>query len=314
MPNYQLHLCGPPNPHPHLPAEGMPWSISFCIKCVGKSVTYRICPQWCTDSLDLSLTHGQVPDSLFEGYPPNGAGAIHAAPIRWGHHNAVPWEDTNPQMELTVIEDHNRVSLSQNIHGVPSPSDLLESSPPMIADDFSSLYGGSYTSSEVQDSCADVTSSPGEARSTTRPVETHRQDATTQEASQQSQQPSTKKQKDKVRKRVQRSEDCQHFTKICTLLKIPPGPKKALAYRSKCFISILGQDIDYIIVLVGVQALVERQEHDSDLQRQLEESEAEVAALREDLARVSAERTTGSRLGIKAGTALGGLDTDAIRQ
>lgn len=41
---------------------------------------------------------------------------------------------------------------------------------------------------------------------------------------------------------------------------------------------------------------MERQEHDSDLGHRLEESEAEVTALRKDLARVSAEITTGSRL------------------
>jgi hypothetical protein len=59
---------------------------------------------------------------------------------------------------------------------------------------------------------------------------------------------------------------------------------------------------------------VERQEHDSDLGHRLGESEAEVTALREDLARVSAERTTGSRLAIKANTAQSGLDTGATRQ
>jgi hypothetical protein len=277
-------------------------------------VTYRICPQWYTDLLALSLTHGQVPDSSFQGHPPNGVDAIHAAPTRWAHHNPVPWGYTNPQMELTVIENHNSLSLSQNIYGVSSSSDLLKSSPPMIADDFSSPYGGSYTPSEVQDDCADAISSPGEARSTASPIETQGKDATAQEASQRSQQPSTKKEKDKERKRVQRSEDVRHYTKICTLLNIPPGPKNALAYRSECFISIFGEGIDYIIVLLSVQALVERQEHGSDLRHRLEESEAEVAALREDLARVSAERTTGSRLAMKANTALGGLDTGATRQ
>jgi hypothetical protein len=57
-------------------------------------------------------------------------------------------------------------------------------------------------------------------------------------------------------------------------------------------ISILGGGIDYIIVLVSVEALVKRQEHDGhvDLRHRLEESEAEVAALREDLARISSER------------------------
>jgi len=139
-------------------------------------------------------------------------------------------------MELTVIKNHNTLSPSQNIHGVSSSSDILESSPSMIADDFSSPYVGSYTpSSEVQDAYADAISSPGETRSTTSPVETQWQDVTPQEASQQGQQPSTKKSRDKERKRVQRSEDVKHFTRICKLLKIPPGPKKTLAYHSECF-------------------------------------------------------------------------------
>ncbi len=267
------------------------------------------------DFSDLSLTHGPVPDSSFEDHPPIGVDAIHVAPTRWGQHDAVPWGVANPQMELTVIEDHNSLSPSQNIHGVSGSSDLLEPPPSMIADDFSSLCDGSYMPSEVQDDYADGMSSPGEARSTTSSVETFGQDLSAQEASKQGrQQPSTKKEKDKERKRVQRSEDVHHFTKICTLLKIPPGPKKTLAYRSECFISVLGRGINYIIVLVSVEALVERQEHDSDLRHRLEESEAEVTALREDLARVSAERTTGSHLAIKANTALGGLDTGANRQ
>jgi len=59
---------------------------------------------------------------------------------------------------------------------------------------------------------------------------------------------------------------------------------------------------------------VERQEHDSDLRHRLEESEAEVAALREDLARLSAERTTESRLVIKANAVPGGLEPGATRQ
>ena len=216
-----------------------------------------------------------------------------------------------------MIGNHNSLSLSQNIHGASSSSDLLELSPPMIADDFTSLYVGSYTpsESEVQDDYADAISSPpGGARSTTSPVETQGHDATAQEASQHGQQPSTKKSRDKERKRVQRSEDVQHFTKICTLLKIPPGPKKTLAYRSECFISVLGGGINYIIALVSVNALVERQEHDSNLRHRLEESEAEVAALREDLARVSAERTTGFRNAMKANTALSGIDTGATRE
>jgi hypothetical protein len=209
-------------------------------------------------------------------------------------------------MELTVIDNHNSLSLSQNIHGVSGSSDLLESSPTMSADGLSSPSVGSYTPSDVQDNCADaILSSPaGDAGSTTSSAET-----TAQEASQQGQRPSTKKEKDKERKRVQRSEDVQHFTEICTLLKIPPGPKKTLAYRSERFHIYPWLGIDYVIVLISVEALAERQEHDSDLRHRLEESEAEVAALREDLARVSSERTTGSRLTIKASTALGGLDT-----
>ena len=79
------------------------------------------------------------------------------------------------------------------------------------------------------------------------------------------------------------------------------------------FISSLGRGTDYIIVLVSVEALVERQEHDGDLRHRLEESEAEVTALRKDLARISAERAIGSCLAIKANTALGGLHAGATR-
>ena len=80
------------------------------------------------------------------------------------------------------------------------------------------------------------------------------------------------------------------------------------------FVSILGGGIDPAVVLVSVEALVERQEHDSVLRHRLEESEAEVAALREDLAQVSAERMTVSRPAIKANTALGGSEIGTNRQ
>ena len=133
-----------------------------------------------------------------------------------------------------MTENYNPLSLSQNINGVSGSSDLLQSSPTMIADDFSALHVGSYTSSEVQDDYADTISSSGEARGSTSPV-TPGQDATAQGTFRQGQQQSTKKEKDKKRKRVQRSEDDQHFTKICTLLKIPPGQKRTLAYRGKFF-------------------------------------------------------------------------------
>jgi hypothetical protein len=137
-------------------------------------------------------------------------------------------------MELTVIENHhNSLSLSQNILGASNDSDLLGSSSTMTADDFSSLYAESDTPSEAQDDYADAMSSSGEAQSTTNSVETQGQDANTHEASQQAQRPSTKKEKDKQRKRVQRSEDVEHFTKLCNVLKIPQGPKKTLAYRSE---------------------------------------------------------------------------------
>lgn len=130
-----------------------------------------------------------------------------------------------------MIENHDPLSLSQSIHEVASSSDLLES-PTMFPDDIYSLHVGS---SEVHDDYADTISSPGEARRTTSPVEPQERDTATQEASQQGRQPSTKKEKDKKRKRIQRSEDDQHFTKICALLKIPSGPKKTLAYRREFF-------------------------------------------------------------------------------
>jgi hypothetical protein len=43
----------------------------------------------------------------------------------------------------------------------------------------------------------------------------------------------TKKEKDMVRKRVQRSDDGRHFARICELLEIPLNPKKTLVRRSE---------------------------------------------------------------------------------
>lgn len=200
---------------------------------------------------------------------------------------------------------HNPQALPQKFHGHSSSSDLVVSSPTMTDDDFSSLRVGSYTPSEVQDDYTDAMSSAlGEAGSSTAsPVAIQGQNTPTQEVSPQGQQHLTKKEKDKERKRVQRSEDDQYFTKICTLLKIPQGPKKTFAYRGEWPVFILGGGIERITVLVGIEALLKRQELDSDLRHRLEESEREVAALREDLARVSAQGVTDYHPSMKPNTA-----------
>jgi hypothetical protein len=127
-------------------------------------------------------------------------------------------------------------------------------------------------------------------RGQSQSVETQGQDATVQESSWQGQQPSTRKEKinqrSKERRRAQRSKDFQSFTKLCELFNIPTAPRKTLPYRSECFISVISRCIDFIIVLACIE----------DLMHRLEQTEAAVVALREDLTQPSAKTTTGSTL------------------
>ncbi len=82
---------------------------------------------------------------------------------------------------------------------------------------------------------------------------------------------------------------------------------------SVCVFIIVG-GIERSIVRVRVEELVEQQKILVDVRRHLEDSEIVIAALREDLTRVPAQRATGSHLATNANIAPSGSDTGATWQ
>ena len=143
------------------------------------------------------------------------------------------------QMEQTEIENQNCLS-SQNIYsyGVPvlSNSAPPESSSTMIAGSSTSISAEPYTQPGVQDDY-DLTSFPlGQVGSTSEDlVTTQGQIATAQERSfSRARRIQRKKEMDKARKRVDRSNDDQDYARICELLNISLRPKKTRAHRSEC--------------------------------------------------------------------------------
>jgi len=78
--------------------------------------------------------------------------------------------------------------------------------------------------------------------------------------------------RDKERKRVERSNNREDYKKICELLKISSAPKNTLAKR----------------ILQAVEALVEQRE--PDLQHRLEDAEAKLGLLRGHLANCKCSR------------------------
>jgi len=176
-------------------------------------------------------------------------------------------------MEQEEMENRKTLS-SQNIYlyGVPVYSAPPESSTTMIASPSSSPSVESYTQPGVQDDYADLTSfSLGQVGSTLEVVATQGQIATAQEASSsRERRVQKKKEMDMARKRLDRSNDDQDYERICELLNISLTPKKTRAHR----------------ILVGVEAIVERQELDDDLRNRLKRSEANVRSLKTRLAKV----------------------------
>ncbi len=75
------------------------------------------------------------------------------------------------------------------------------------------------------------------------------------------------------------------------------------------FVFILVRAIEYFVVLEGIEAMAERQKLDVDLQRRLEDREAQIAFLRLRSFQCSTETGTGSGFPIDIYTALGGPDT-----
>jgi hypothetical protein len=218
-------------------------------------------------------------------------------------------------MRQTEIENHNPPRLPQDIHEVSVPSDAPRS------DALPSLRVRSYTPAGMQlvgdseSESADALSSPSRQMENIAlsPTVTLGQSTSMLRTSRQRQQKQAKKKRDMVRKRVQRSDDSQDLARICELLKIPLSPKKTLARRSEYLfihLYIFVRGIECIIVLVSVEALVERCrfESASEHQCQLEEREASAVVVREELARLSTQGNTASSPPINAYNFLGGSD------
>lgn len=190
-----------------------------------------MCPQYlCTDFPDHPLTQDQVPGP----YYPNDSDPIYGA--RWG--------GTNMQMGRGQIadhlwEDHNLPSLSQDSRGA-----FGRSGPPAplcttIADSANTLLpsGGlcqQAQQSQVQDDYPHAISpSRGQVQSAAQSlVDAH---ATTQETSlERERRAQVKKERDKARKQIERSNNERDYLRICELLDIAYAPKNTLVSRSEC--------------------------------------------------------------------------------
>ena len=208
--------------------------------------------------LDLSHTHQVLPFSMVS-FDPN---TLPAASTKYYHYTGLT--GGNGQMEQGEMGNHNLPAPRQDIYGEPGPSVLSEPSSTAIAGTLSSQ-------SRVRD-YADAT------LFFCRKVEA--QTATTRKL--------TKKERDKVNKRAQRSKDREDFEKICNLLKIPLAPRSDLVFRSKRlhFHYQVGKSKRFV-VLGCVEKLVEkcsRLDSESERQCHLEENEAGAAILIEELA------------------------------
>ena len=156
----------------------------------------------------------------------------------------------------------------------------------MNAGTSSSLFAESYT----QDEYAKTTSFPaGQVEGTTpSPVVTQDQNAATQEVSWQRERKVVKKrEKDRERKRTERSNNARDYVRMCTLLDIPLTPMNTLVNRGECLCFILVGDIERFIVLVVVEGLVEQRRVDGNLRHRLKRSEAYARSLKAKLAKLS---------------------------
>jgi hypothetical protein len=130
-------------------------------------------------------------------------------------------------------EDHNLPSSPQDSRGA-----FGRSGPPgplytMIADT-SLPSGGLCQQSQVQDDYPHATSpSRGQVQGAAQSlIDAH---GTTQEASlERERRVRDKKERDKARKQIERSNDERDYLRICGLLDIPYAPKNTLVNRSEC--------------------------------------------------------------------------------
>ena len=232
--------------------------------------------------LGLSLTRNQFPDSPFPTDPNNGD-TLHAASTPF---YPAGWRGKNRQMEQAEIENSNPLSLPQDMYGAFWVSAPTDPSSAMNAGTLSSLFAESYT----QDEYANTASFPAGQLEGTTPssVVTQDQNAATQEVSWQRERKVVKKrEKDRERKRTERSNNARDYVRICTLLDIPLTPMNTLVNRGECLCFILVGDIERFIVLVVVEGLVEQRRVDGNLRHRLKRSEAYARSLKAKLAKLS---------------------------
>ena len=117
-----------------------------------------------------------------------------------------------------------------------------------------------------------------------------------------------------LRKRDQRADDKKHLTRICELFDISLSPKKTLTHRSEhpCVhrsIHVI-EEIVCFLVRLCVEELVRQRRLDDALRRRLEAGEADLAALRGELARDPNDTAGGSDIGPSHGFCPMGRDAD----
>jgi len=244
-------------------------------------------------SRGVSLASNQVPALPFQtnsNHPetPNVAFTQYAYPSGW--------RGANGRMEQEGPEYHDPPP-PQGIYGDPPLSALPESSShTMIAGTSSSLSAESYKQLGWQDDLADLTQGrivTAQEAPLVRERKIQRMKGkdkarkqadwsndTQEAASAREKKAQRKRQLDKERKQVERDNSAENYEKICELLKIAMAPKNTLAHR----------------ILVGIEAMAEREKRDDDLRHRLKETEAYADYLKTELTNLS-NRGSQSRIG-----------------
>ena len=221
VPNHQLRLCD----GSFLPIEGMP-----CLYLRVCLIEESLNTPAMTALVSLGLTRDQVPDLPFPT-DRNDADTFHDAYAQYPFPASL--RGANRPIKQAEIENHHPLSPLRDIYGGHGVSASPESSSSMIAN-ASSSSTELYAQSRMQDDYVGATSFPrGQVDSTTLGATTQRQSAATRKTFWKRQQKQRKNERDKVRKRIQRSDDDQYFAMICELLDIPLGPKNTLVRRSE---------------------------------------------------------------------------------
>jgi hypothetical protein len=229
-----------------------------------------------TALVSLGLARDQDSDFPFP-MDRNDSDTFHAAYTQYPH-------PANRLITQAEIENHHPSTPLRDIYGGSGVSASPDSSSSMTANASSSSSTELYAQSGIQDDYVGTTSfSHGQVDGIILSLAaTQQQNAATRKKVWKRQQKQRKNERDKVRKRIQRSDDDQYFAMICELLDIPLGPKNTLVRRSEylCIHLFRLSGIESFIVLEGVGELVEQRKLDEDLQDELLTIEADTTAKR----------------------------------